>query len=169
MYRIFQFFVLALKIDVFIEFLVSLFYFIQFAIEDFTRWDGYIILIVTILILPALYFARATVRSNIDLNRVSLFLCNIAFRWRLNIMEGWLYLLFSNLLSLYLWFSCFGVLHQQDGGHGLYLVSLWHAYLARSIQANVIQLNFLVVLGIVFALVSHLSYAITRTYRWSFL
>ena len=62
MYRIFQFFVLALKIDVFIEFLVSLFYFIQFAIEDFQRWDGYVILIVTILILPALYFARATVR-----------------------------------------------------------------------------------------------------------
>lgn len=63
MYRIFQFFVLALKIDVFIEFLVSLFYFIQFAIEDFSRWDGYIILIVTILILPALYFARTTVRK----------------------------------------------------------------------------------------------------------
>ncbi|KAI9495108.1 hypothetical protein BDB00DRAFT_882586 [Zychaea mexicana] len=63
MYRIFQFFVLALKIDIFIEFLVSCFYFIQFAIESGFDWDTWIQLVVTVLILPMLYFGRMTVAS----------------------------------------------------------------------------------------------------------
>lgn len=62
MYRIFQFFVLTLKIDIFIEFLVSLFYLVQFALDDGFYWDGYIQLVVTILILPLLYFGRMAVR-----------------------------------------------------------------------------------------------------------
>lgn len=62
MYRIFQFFVLTLKIDIFIEFLVSLFYVVQFAIDDGFHWDAYIQLVVTILILPILYFGRMSVR-----------------------------------------------------------------------------------------------------------
>ncbi|KAI9321770.1 hypothetical protein BX666DRAFT_2023862 [Dichotomocladium elegans] len=61
MYRIFQFFVLALKIDIFIEFLVSCFYIIQFAIDDGFQWDAYVQIVVTVLILPALYFGRMTV------------------------------------------------------------------------------------------------------------
>ncbi|KAI7883642.1 hypothetical protein K492DRAFT_175272 [Lichtheimia hyalospora FSU 10163] len=60
MYRIFQFFVLTLKIDIFIEFLVSCFYLVQFAVDDGFHWDGYIQLVVTILILPALYYGRMT-------------------------------------------------------------------------------------------------------------
>ncbi|ORY89964.1 hypothetical protein BCR43DRAFT_499769 [Syncephalastrum racemosum] len=63
MYRIFQFFVLALKIDIFIEFLVSIFYFIQFAIDSGFQWDTWVMLVVTILMLPMLYFARATVAA----------------------------------------------------------------------------------------------------------
>lgn len=63
MYRIFQFFVLALKIDIFIEFLVSIFYFIQFALDSGFQWDTWVMLVVTILMLPMLYFARATVAA----------------------------------------------------------------------------------------------------------
>ncbi|CDH60814.1 hypothetical protein RO3G_11563 [Lichtheimia corymbifera JMRC:FSU:9682] len=60
MYRMFQFFVLALKIDVFTEFLVSLFYVIQFAFKSRTGaiWEIAIQVVVTVLILPMLYFAR---------------------------------------------------------------------------------------------------------------
>lgn len=59
MYRIFQFFVLALKVDIFTEFLVSLFYLIQFALKQAgAKWDTWIQLVVTILMLPMLYFAR---------------------------------------------------------------------------------------------------------------
>ncbi|KAI9322195.1 hypothetical protein BX666DRAFT_2057229 [Dichotomocladium elegans] len=59
MYRMFQFFVLALKIDVFTEFLVSLFYVIQFGMKsESVFWETAIQIIVTILILPMLYFAR---------------------------------------------------------------------------------------------------------------
>lgn len=62
MYRIVQFFVLALKIDIFIEFLVSVFYFIQFALDAGFQWDTWVMLIVTIFMLPVLYFGRMTVR-----------------------------------------------------------------------------------------------------------
>ncbi|KAI8140879.1 hypothetical protein BJV82DRAFT_621462 [Fennellomyces sp. T-0311] len=59
MYRMFQFFVLALKIDVFTEFLVSLFYVIQFGTKvEGVVWETGIQIVVTILILPMLYFAR---------------------------------------------------------------------------------------------------------------
>lgn len=59
----FQFFVLALKIDVFTEFLVSLFYVIQFAFKSRTGaiWEIAIQVVVTVLILPMLYFARTAV------------------------------------------------------------------------------------------------------------
>ncbi|KAI9307580.1 hypothetical protein BJ944DRAFT_247262 [Cunninghamella echinulata] len=58
MYRIFQFFVLSLKIDVFTQFLVSVFYVVQYAIENGIRWETGIQLAITVLVLPMLYFAR---------------------------------------------------------------------------------------------------------------
>ncbi|KAI9279360.1 hypothetical protein BY458DRAFT_502825 [Sporodiniella umbellata] len=60
MYIIFQFFVLSLKIQIFTGFLVSLFYLIQFALKQDTNslWKTIIQVVVTVLILPMLYFAR---------------------------------------------------------------------------------------------------------------
>ncbi|KAK4521185.1 threonine deaminase [Mucor velutinosus] len=75
MYRIFQFFVLALKIDIFTEFLISIFYLIQFAVkENGTQWDTWIQLAVTILMLPMLYFAR-TAGSTESEGRMITFVC----------------------------------------------------------------------------------------------
>lgn len=62
MYRTSQFFVLALKIDIFIEFLVSVFYLIQFALKQgFRSWLMFVFVIITILMLPMLYFGRYAV------------------------------------------------------------------------------------------------------------
>lgn len=62
MYRTLQLFVLALKIDIFIEFLVSVFYLIQFALdEEFNSWITYVFVVITILMLPMLYFGRIAV------------------------------------------------------------------------------------------------------------
>ncbi|KAI8968409.1 hypothetical protein BDF20DRAFT_916938 [Mycotypha africana] len=59
MYRIFQFFVLSLKIDIFAQFMVSVFYLIQFALkQDVIMWETVIQFIVTILLIPMLYFGR---------------------------------------------------------------------------------------------------------------
>ncbi|KAI7869986.1 hypothetical protein BDF14DRAFT_221055 [Spinellus fusiger] len=59
MYKIFQFFVLALKFDIFIEFLVSCFYLVQFTTRQYDPvWEIWFQLGVTALILPMLYFAR---------------------------------------------------------------------------------------------------------------
>ncbi|KAI8072805.1 hypothetical protein BC940DRAFT_291677 [Gongronella butleri] len=58
MYRIFQFFVLALKIDIFTQFLVSVFYLIQYAIKLGIQWETGIQLAITLLMLPMFYFAR---------------------------------------------------------------------------------------------------------------
>lgn len=64
MYRTLQFFVLALKIDIFIEFLVSVFYLIQFALKGgFKSWTTYVFIVITILILPFLYFGRSAAAS----------------------------------------------------------------------------------------------------------
>lgn len=58
----FQFFVLSLKIDIFTEFLVSLFYIIQFGVQlEGIVWETGIQIAVTVLILPMLYFARTAV------------------------------------------------------------------------------------------------------------
>lgn len=65
MYRTLQLFVLALKIDIFIEFLVSVFYLIQFALKDgFSSWLSYVFVVITILMLPMLFFGRAAVSVN---------------------------------------------------------------------------------------------------------
>ena len=77
MYRVFQFFVLAIKIDIFIEFLVSLFYFIQFAIETPFTWQTWVQLVIMVLILPVLYFGRMAVASE-SYGRMILF---IAFQF----------------------------------------------------------------------------------------
>ena len=63
MYRIFQFFVLALKVDIFTEFLVSLFYLIQFfsVPSNEKNWNTWVQLTIAILLLPTLYFARTAV------------------------------------------------------------------------------------------------------------
>lgn len=65
MYRTLQLFVLALKIDIFIEFLVSVFYLIQFALKDkFSSWFSYVFVIITILMLPMFLFGRAAVSTD---------------------------------------------------------------------------------------------------------
>ncbi|CAO3676129.1 unnamed protein product [Rhizopus stolonifer] len=60
MYIIFQFFVLSLKIQIFTGFFVSLFYLIQFALKQShdNLWKAIIQIVVTVLIIPLLYFAR---------------------------------------------------------------------------------------------------------------
>ncbi|KAI9256967.1 hypothetical protein BY458DRAFT_535302 [Sporodiniella umbellata] len=53
------FFVLALKIDIFIEFLVSVFYLIQFALKQgFEKWSVFVFIVITIMTLPMLSFGR---------------------------------------------------------------------------------------------------------------
>ncbi|KAI8061137.1 hypothetical protein BC940DRAFT_310631 [Gongronella butleri] len=63
MYRVFQFFVLCLKIDIFVEFLVSCFYFLQFVIKpgNISNWQSWIFLVITVLMLPMLWIARQAV------------------------------------------------------------------------------------------------------------
>ncbi|KAG2226518.1 hypothetical protein INT45_014262 [Circinella minor] len=62
LYTVFQMFVLILKIDIFVEFLVSCFYVTQFATDNGGfQWETWIELIITVLILPMLYFAREAV------------------------------------------------------------------------------------------------------------
>jgi len=64
MYRWVQFFVLTLKINIFTHFIVSLFYLIQFVIRsksDAGGWETIVQIIVTILIPPALWYARDVV------------------------------------------------------------------------------------------------------------
>ncbi|CAO3652547.1 unnamed protein product [Cunninghamella echinulata] len=63
MYVIFQYFVLCLKINIFVEFLVLCFYLIQFVIKGGGKfdWHSSVFLVVTILILPMLYLAREAV------------------------------------------------------------------------------------------------------------
>ncbi|KAI7864337.1 hypothetical protein BDF14DRAFT_1835325 [Spinellus fusiger] len=58
MYRMFQFFVLALKIDIFTQFMVSIFYLIQFAANRGFEWRTVIQIVVTVVMLPMFYFAR---------------------------------------------------------------------------------------------------------------
>ncbi|KAI9493875.1 hypothetical protein BDB00DRAFT_821088 [Zychaea mexicana] len=63
MYTVFQLFVLALKIDVFVEFLVSCFYVTQFATESGFEWETWVELCITVSMLPMLYFARIAVAA----------------------------------------------------------------------------------------------------------
>ncbi|CAO3694100.1 unnamed protein product [Umbelopsis ramanniana] len=63
MYRTFQFFVLALKIDLFFEFMVSVFYCIQFGLRSGITGETGIQLVVTILLVPMLYFSRMACSS----------------------------------------------------------------------------------------------------------
>ncbi|KAI8088767.1 uncharacterized protein BX664DRAFT_296103 [Halteromyces radiatus] len=73
MYRVFQFFVLSLKIDVFTQFLVSIFYVIQYAIKQGIQWETGIQIAITILMLPMFYFAR-TAGSNESYGRMIIFI-----------------------------------------------------------------------------------------------
>ncbi|KAI9366523.1 hypothetical protein BD770DRAFT_376393 [Pilaira anomala] len=83
MYRTLQLFVLALKIDIFIEFLVSVFYLIQFALkENFSSWMAYVFVVITILMLPMLYFGRVAVagESRIKMTIFILFQLVVVFQ-----------------------------------------------------------------------------------------
>ncbi|KAI9276863.1 hypothetical protein BDA99DRAFT_430266, partial [Phascolomyces articulosus] len=62
LYTVFQLFVLTLKIDIFVEFLVSIFYVTQLATDNGGfEWQTWIQLVITVMILPMLYFAREAV------------------------------------------------------------------------------------------------------------
>lgn len=61
MYRMFQFFVLALKIDFFTGFMVSIFYLIQFAMKKGIMWETIVQVIVTVCMIPMLFFGRSAV------------------------------------------------------------------------------------------------------------
>lgn len=74
MYRTFQFFVLALKIDLFFEFMVSVFYCIQFGLRSGITGETGIQLVVTILLVPMLYFSRMAV-SVFNVIDPTFFLC----------------------------------------------------------------------------------------------
>ncbi|CAO3633780.1 unnamed protein product [Cunninghamella blakesleeana] len=75
MYRTFQFFVLTLKVDIFVGFMVSVFYLIQFVLKEGQgiNWESGIQLVVTILMLPMLYFAR-TAGSTESIGRMITFI-----------------------------------------------------------------------------------------------
>ncbi|CAO3634061.1 unnamed protein product [Cunninghamella blakesleeana] len=73
MYRIFQFFVLSLKIDVFTQFLVSIFYVVQYALQYGVKWETAIQIAITVLVLPMLYFAR-TAGSSESVGRMITFI-----------------------------------------------------------------------------------------------
>ncbi|CAO3650752.1 unnamed protein product [Cunninghamella blakesleeana] len=82
MYVIFQYFVLCLKINIFVEFLVLCFYLIQFVIKEGQfDWHSLIFLIVTILILPMLFLARVSVSQESRLKMILfiLFQCVVIF------------------------------------------------------------------------------------------
>ncbi|KAI8095276.1 hypothetical protein BDF21DRAFT_329382 [Thamnidium elegans] len=85
MYRVFQFFVLALKIDVFTGFMVSIFYLMQFALKRGIMWETIIQVIVTVCILPMLYFARSagSAESKTKMCVFLLFLCLVLFHFAL--------------------------------------------------------------------------------------
>ncbi|RCI02598.1 hypothetical protein CU098_012161, partial [Rhizopus stolonifer] len=85
MYRMFQFFVLALKIDIFTCFMVSVFYMIQFALKQGLMWESVVQLIVTILVIPMLYFARTagSAESNIRMVVFIIFECTVLFHFAL--------------------------------------------------------------------------------------
>ncbi|KAI9012112.1 hypothetical protein CLU79DRAFT_805918 [Phycomyces nitens] len=91
MYRMFQFFVLALKIDIFIEFLVSLFYIIQRSLadirsdEDSIEGATWFQIACTILMLPMLYFARrsGSTESKAQMITFMLFQCIVLVHFAL--------------------------------------------------------------------------------------
>ncbi|KAG2212821.1 hypothetical protein INT46_008482 [Mucor plumbeus] len=85
MYRMFQFFVLSLKIDIFTQFMVSVFYLIQFASKQGIMWETIIQVIVTIFIIPFLYFARTagSAESKPRMIMFILFECLVLFHFAL--------------------------------------------------------------------------------------
>ncbi|KAL0095027.1 hypothetical protein F4703DRAFT_1902629 [Phycomyces blakesleeanus] len=86
MYRIFQFFVLALKFDIFIEFLVSCFYLVQFATKEYDPvWEIWFQLGATALMLPMLYFARmaGSVESSKRMTVFIIFQCVVVVQFGL--------------------------------------------------------------------------------------
>lgn len=85
MYRVFQFFVLSLKIDIFTGFMVSIFYLIQFSLKQGITWESIIQVIVTIFILPMLYFARhsVSIESKARMIIFIIFECLVLFHFAL--------------------------------------------------------------------------------------
>ncbi|OZJ03008.1 hypothetical protein BZG36_03973 [Bifiguratus adelaidae] len=69
MYRLSQFFVLALKIDIFTQFIVSGFYLIQFVptnLSSSSLWATIFHSIITFIMLPALYLARRVLQTEVE-------------------------------------------------------------------------------------------------------
>lgn len=103
----FQFFVLGLKIDIFVEFLVSLFYVIQFGMtSDIVTWESGIQIVVTILILPMLYFARTAVCIEWYSIVISGYSC-FYYREAPKAMAEWLLLSLLKALSLFTFHWCY--------------------------------------------------------------
>ncbi|KAI8375892.1 hypothetical protein BD560DRAFT_488616 [Blakeslea trispora] len=85
MYRMFQFFVLALKIDIFTCFMVSIFYLIQFAMKQGLMWESVYQLIITLCVIPMLWFARAagSAESKVRMMLFIVFECLVLFHFAL--------------------------------------------------------------------------------------
>lgn len=85
MYRMFQFFVLALKIDIFTGFMVSVFYLIQFAMKQGIMWESIVQVIVTISMLPMLHFARSagSAESKTKMSIFIAYICIVLFHFAL--------------------------------------------------------------------------------------
>ncbi|KAI7892379.1 uncharacterized protein EV154DRAFT_418738 [Mucor mucedo] len=83
MYRMFQFFVLALKIDFFTGFMVSIFYLIQFAMKKGIMWETIVQVIVTVCMIPMLFFGRSagSAESKTKMIIFLTFLCLVLFHF----------------------------------------------------------------------------------------
>ncbi|ORX61400.1 hypothetical protein DM01DRAFT_1316117 [Hesseltinella vesiculosa] len=103
MYRAFQYFVLCLKIDIFVEFLVSCFYFLQFVIKpgNVRHWQAWIFLVITVSILPMLWLARQSVAKESKAQMIGFLIFQI-----LVIFEFVLVLIGTSSDAWYIWI-CF--------------------------------------------------------------
>ncbi|KAI8096399.1 uncharacterized protein BX664DRAFT_323912 [Halteromyces radiatus] len=105
MYTIFQYFVLCMKIDIFVEFLVSVFYLIQFVIKSGEMdWHSWIFLFVTLFMLPMLWLGRTAVARE----SLSLMILFIVFQ-AIVVFEFALVLSQTLSDSWYIW-TCFVIL-----------------------------------------------------------
>lgn len=123
MFRLFQQFVLLLKINIFTEFIVSLFFVIKggssllgnnITSTALLRWMEAVQIVVTTLMIPMLYLARSAVSTLITVKLYStqvviltlIFFFNIS-RSVLKVPSEWLLLSFFKSLSFSILHSCF--------------------------------------------------------------
>ncbi|ORZ14549.1 hypothetical protein BCR42DRAFT_329606 [Absidia repens] len=129
MYTIFQYFVLCIKIDIFVEFLVSCFYLIQFVIKSGEMdWHSWVFLIVTLFMLPMLYFSRVAVsrESNVQMVIFILFQGVVIFEFVLvltqTLSDSWyIWICFVILGILFALVTCIlGAMCMHNFDRGLY-------------------------------------------------